>query len=85
MNLESGFHNKKAIVIGGSMAGLLAARVLSDHFSHVVVLEGDDLSDEGTPRPGIPHGRHAHAPARGVRESSLTTIEPRPQASSDGF
>jgi phytoene dehydrogenase-like protein len=28
-----------AVVIGGSMAGLLAARVLADHFDRVTILE----------------------------------------------
>src|SRR5215217_832303 len=61
MNLENKSHRNKAIVIGGSMAGLLAARVLSDHFESVSVLERDDLSNEGEQRRGVPHGRHAHA------------------------
>jgi 2-polyprenyl-6-methoxyphenol hydroxylase-like FAD-dependent oxidoreductase len=43
------------------VAGLLAARVLGDHFNQVVILERDDLSDEGKHRRGVPHGRHAHA------------------------
>jgi hypothetical protein len=30
-------NNNYAIVIGGSLAGLLTARVLADHFSHVTV------------------------------------------------
>ena len=33
----------RAIVCGGSMGGLLAARVLSDHFSQVTILERDIL------------------------------------------
>lgn len=48
-----------AIVIGGSMAGLLAARVLSDHFTRVTLVERDPL-EGATPRKGVPHGRHAH-------------------------
>lgn len=35
---------KHAIVIGASMAGLLTARVLSDHFEKVTILERDQLS-----------------------------------------
>ena len=54
-------HQSRAVVIGGSMAGLLAARVLADFFDEVIVLERDDLSAEGTHRRGVPHGRHAHA------------------------
>jgi len=35
-----------AVVIGGSLAGLMTARVLSDHFDAVTVLERDDLDVE---------------------------------------
>ncbi|MEU0879107.1 FAD-dependent monooxygenase [Lentzea sp. NPDC005914] len=49
----------KAVVIGGGIAGLVAARVLSE--SHdVVVLERDKLSDEPEYRAGVPQGRHVH-------------------------
>jgi len=51
----------KAIVIGASMAGLAAARVLSDHVDEVLVVERDDQLDDVTPRRGVPQGRHAHA------------------------
>ena len=49
-----------ALVIGASMSGLLAARVLSDSFARVTVLERDELGDGGEPRRGAPQGRHAH-------------------------
>ena len=51
----------KAIVIGASMAGLAAARVLSDHVDEVLVIERDDQLDDVNPRRGVPQGRHAHA------------------------
>jgi 2-polyprenyl-6-methoxyphenol hydroxylase-like FAD-dependent oxidoreductase len=51
---------ERAIVIGGSMAGLAAARVLSDHYGEVVVFERDRFQGIGDPRRGVPHGRHAH-------------------------
>jgi 2-polyprenyl-6-methoxyphenol hydroxylase-like FAD-dependent oxidoreductase len=54
------FDRHHAVVIGGSMAGLLAARVLSDHFEQVTLIERDTLIDEDTPRKGIPQGRHVH-------------------------
>jgi glycine/D-amino acid oxidase-like deaminating enzyme len=44
-----------AVVIGGSLAGMLAARVLSDHFERVTVIERDALPDEPTPRKGVPY------------------------------
>lgn len=49
-----------ALVIGGSMAGLAAARVLLDHFSRVSLVERDELSDAPQPRKGVPQGRHLH-------------------------
>ena len=53
-------NQKRAVVIGGSMAGLLAARVLSSHFSEVVILERDQLPTDVEPRAAVPQGRHAH-------------------------
>jgi 2-polyprenyl-6-methoxyphenol hydroxylase-like FAD-dependent oxidoreductase len=55
------FDTHHAVVIGGSMAGLLAARVLSEHFERVTILEPDHLLDDAQPRKGVPQGRHVHA------------------------
>ena len=41
----SGRLGQQAIVIGGSIAGLMAARVLSDFFEQVTVLERDAIAD----------------------------------------
>ena len=49
-----------AIVIGGSIAGLTAARVLSDHFARVTVIERDRLHGNADFRKGTPQARHAH-------------------------
>jgi 2-polyprenyl-6-methoxyphenol hydroxylase-like FAD-dependent oxidoreductase len=49
-----------AIVIGASIAGLMAARVLSDHYQSVTVVERDKLPDEPAPRNGAPQSRHTH-------------------------
>jgi 2-polyprenyl-6-methoxyphenol hydroxylase-like FAD-dependent oxidoreductase len=51
---------KQAIVIGGSMAGLLAARVLSTHFEEVTILERDPIHNEAEARKGQPQTRHLH-------------------------
>jgi 2-polyprenyl-6-methoxyphenol hydroxylase-like FAD-dependent oxidoreductase len=52
----------RAVVLGGSVAGLMAARVLSDHADEVVIIEPDDLDEGGTePRPGVPQGSQVHA------------------------
>jgi 2-polyprenyl-6-methoxyphenol hydroxylase-like FAD-dependent oxidoreductase len=50
----------KAIVIGASMAGLLAARVLSDHFEQVTLVERDVFPPPGENRKGVPQGKHTH-------------------------
>lgn len=52
--------DKKAIVIGGSMAGKLAAKVLSDFFQEVVILEADQKYTEATPRKRTPQAFHPH-------------------------
>lgn len=49
-----------AIVIGGGIAGLLAARVLANHFAHVTLLERDHYPAEPGPRTGVPQSRHVH-------------------------
>lgn len=49
-----------AIVVGGSIAGLLAGRVLSDHFARVTVLDRDALPDTPAPRKGAPQTAHVH-------------------------
>jgi len=51
---------QKAIIIGGSLAGLWTARVLADHFAQVTVLERDLLPDEPETRSGVPQDRHVH-------------------------
>ena len=51
---------KHAIVMGGSMAGLLAARVLSEYFEQVTLVERDVPVDTPEARKGVPQGRHAH-------------------------
>jgi 2-polyprenyl-6-methoxyphenol hydroxylase-like FAD-dependent oxidoreductase len=54
-------HDRKhAIVIGGSMAGLLATRVLADHYQQVTLVERDAFPPQGENRRGVPQGRHTH-------------------------
>ena len=49
-----------AIVIGASMSGLLAARVLADRYARVTIVERDSLPAEAGQRKGVPQGNHAH-------------------------
>jgi 2-polyprenyl-6-methoxyphenol hydroxylase-like FAD-dependent oxidoreductase len=53
-------HRDHAIVIGGSMAGLLTARALADLFARVTVIERDRLPDGPHARKGVPQARHVH-------------------------
>ncbi|MCB0209327.1 MAG: 2-polyprenyl-6-methoxyphenol hydroxylase-like oxidoreductase, partial [Anaerolineae bacterium] len=57
-----------AVVIGGSIAGLTAARVLSDRFARVTIIERDQLPDTPEFRRGTPQARHSHTlPLRGEK------------------
>ena len=49
-----------AVVLGASMAGLLSARVLSDHFDRVTLIEKDRFPPSVDNRQGVPQGQHAH-------------------------
>ena len=51
---------RHAIVIGGSMTGLLASRILADHFQRVTVIERDTYPLDPTPRSGVPQARFLH-------------------------
>ncbi|MBB6472641.1 FAD-dependent oxidoreductase [Sphaerisporangium rubeum] len=50
----------RAVVLGGSMAGLLAARVLSEAYAEVTIVDRDKLIGVTTARRGVPQGRHVH-------------------------
>ncbi|MDQ1145728.1 2-polyprenyl-6-methoxyphenol hydroxylase-like FAD-dependent oxidoreductase [Bacillus sp. SORGH_AS 510] len=55
------FPKEKAIIIGGGISGKLAARVLSDFFHEVIILERDQEPAGPFPRKGAPQGEHIHA------------------------
>lgn len=52
---------RHALVLGGSLAGLLAARVLSEHFERVTIVERDPFPATAAPRRGTPQANHVHA------------------------
>ena len=60
-----------AIVIGGSMVGLVTAAVLSSRFRRVTVLDRDSIPDGAVARRGVPQGRHGH----GILASGLRGLE----------
>jgi 2-polyprenyl-6-methoxyphenol hydroxylase-like FAD-dependent oxidoreductase len=49
-----------AVVLGASISGLLAARVLSDAFAKVTVVDRDELPAAAVPRRCVPQGSHGH-------------------------
>ena len=62
----------RAVVLGGSLAGLLAARALADHYAEVLVVDRDDLAAAGDePRRGVPQGTQVH----GLLLGGLAAIE----------
>jgi len=52
---------ERAVVIGGSVAGVLAARALADAYERVTVIERDSLPEADECRRAVPQGRHVHA------------------------
>jgi 2-polyprenyl-6-methoxyphenol hydroxylase-like FAD-dependent oxidoreductase len=56
------------IVVGGSVAGLIAARVLSDHFELVTILERDEIEDRPVLHKSVPQGNHLHALLNGGQQ-----------------
>lgn len=56
-----GFIGDRAVITGGSMAGLFAARVLSDVYREVIVIDRDRIRGVKEARPSVPHAYHAHA------------------------
>ncbi|MBE9050674.1 FAD-dependent monooxygenase [Nostocales cyanobacterium LEGE 11386] len=51
---------RHALVIGGSIAGLLVAQVLTKYFHRVTIIERDYLSSQPEQRPGVPQAHHLH-------------------------
>ncbi|WP_053175372.1 NAD(P)/FAD-dependent oxidoreductase [Nonomuraea sp. SBT364] len=50
----------RAVVLGGGLAGVLAAAVLVRHAGEVVLVESDDYPRGPEPRRGLPQSRHSH-------------------------
>lgn len=53
------------------MGGLLAARVLSEFFDQVIIVERDRFPEPGEHRRGVPQGRHTH----GILASGAAVLE----------
>jgi 2-polyprenyl-6-methoxyphenol hydroxylase-like FAD-dependent oxidoreductase len=61
----------RAVVVGASVAGLCAARVLADAYESVTVLERDPVDEDAPERRGVPQGSHAHV----LLEAGRATLE----------
>jgi 2-polyprenyl-6-methoxyphenol hydroxylase-like FAD-dependent oxidoreductase len=53
--------NKHAVIIGGSIAGLTTARVLSEYFDQITIVERDHMSEHKEFRSGVPQNKQPHA------------------------
>lgn len=51
---------RTAVIVGGSIAGIATAKVLSARFDKVIVLEQDTRHDRREGRPGAAQGHHLH-------------------------
>lgn len=65
----------RAVVVGGSLAGMLAARAVSPHFDEVIVLERAVLGDEPAPRRSAPQTFHVHVLLKGG-ENAMEELAP---------
>ena len=50
----------RAIIIGGSIAGLLSAKVLSSFYDGVIIVERDDIKSQVAARKGVPQSPQPH-------------------------
>jgi len=64
-----------AIVISGSIAGLIAVRVVSDYCERVTLLERDEIENRPVIHTSVPQGNHLHALLNGGQQV-LTTLYP---------
>ena len=48
---------RRAVVVGGSIGGMMAARVLADHYDEVILVERDHMP------PGVEHRPGCRRPA----------------------
>jgi len=66
---------RRAIIAGGSLGGMLAARAVAPHFVEVVVLERDVFTDSPAPRRTTPQSHHVHMLLKGG-ENAIDRILP---------
>ncbi|MEZ4674160.1 MAG: FAD-binding protein [Caldilineaceae bacterium] len=70
MSLEKTTVGRHALIMGASLGGLLTARVLSQYFDKITVIERDAVTAEAVARKGQPQTRHLH----GLLATGLETM-----------
>jgi 2-polyprenyl-6-methoxyphenol hydroxylase-like FAD-dependent oxidoreductase len=60
-----------AVVVGASISGILAAKVLAGHLGRVTLVDRDEMPRDPVNRGGVPQGRHVH----GLLSRGLSVIE----------
>jgi 2-polyprenyl-6-methoxyphenol hydroxylase-like FAD-dependent oxidoreductase len=66
---------RRAVVVGGSLAGLLSARAVAPHFDEVVILERAELDGVPAPRRSAPQSFHLHVLLKGG-ENAMEALAP---------
>jgi len=51
---------KRAVIIGGGIGGLLTAKVVSNYYEEVLIVDRDDFPEKPENRSGIPQGFQPH-------------------------
>jgi 2-polyprenyl-6-methoxyphenol hydroxylase-like FAD-dependent oxidoreductase len=59
----------RVVVIGSSIAGLLAAQALADHAERITIIDRDHIPAEPRHRAGVPQDRHIHVVLAGGRQA----------------
>jgi len=60
MNINESNNSKRVLIIGSGIAGLLTARVLSEQYEEICIIERDTQPQQPAPRAGVPQSFHLH-------------------------
>ncbi|MGV9247746.1 FAD-dependent oxidoreductase [Streptomyces sp. NPDC003710] len=74
MNTASHRSPARAVVVGGSIAGMLAAAAVKDYVDRVEIVEAHELPDGPEPRTGVPQAAHIHFLQTGGAEAIETLL-----------
>lgn len=69
----------RVVIVGGSVAGLVAALAAAETFDQVIIIERDELEFSAEPRRGVPQGNQVHALLSAGMDSLLEFIPDLPE------